>query len=77
MTLREISGDYRTSAAKLSDRLRSLRRAARASRDPEELWHLRQRIYRLTEMLTQMNELAELTEHYYERNFHRNEKYRL
>lgn len=31
----------------------------------------------LTAMLTQVNELAELTEHYYERGYYRNEKYRV
>jgi hypothetical protein len=38
---------------------------------------LQRRIARLTEMLTQTNELAAHTEHYYERNYCGNEKYRL
>jgi hypothetical protein len=35
---------------------------------------LKRRIAELTPMLTQMNELAELTEHYYERGYYRNGK---
>ena len=45
--------------------------------DPEEIWHLKRRIAELTPMLTQVNELAELTEHYYERGYYRNGKYTL
>ena len=43
--------------------------------DPEEIWHIKRRITELTPMLTQMNELAELTAHYYERGYYRSEKY--
>ena len=45
--------------------------------DPETVWKLQRRIAVLTPMLTQMNELAELTARYYERGYHRNEKYTL
>ncbi len=77
MTLREISAEYRISARLLSDRLRILRRQARASTDREEVWQLTRRIATLTQMLTQMNELAAHTEHYYERGYRGNEKYRV
>lgn len=77
MTLREMSADYRASAQTLRLHLRMLRRMARQSTDKEELWRLKQRIARYTEMLGQMNELAELTERYYERGYHRNAKYRV
>ena len=43
--------------------------------DPEEIWHIKRRIHDLTPMLTQMNELAELTAHYYDRGYYRSEKY--
>ena len=43
--------------------------------DPEELWRLRHRMAVLTPILTQLNELAELTAHYYERGYWRSEKY--
>jgi hypothetical protein len=77
MTLREISESYRQAAIPLRNRLRQLRQAVAKCDDPEELWRLKRRIAELTPMLTQMNELAELTEHYYERGFWRDEKYSL
>ena len=77
MTLRELSEDYRAAAVPLRKRLAQLRRALRTATDPEEIWHLKQRIAVLTPMLTEMNELAELTAHYYERGYYRSEKYTL
>ena len=59
----------------LRARLRLLRQTLARTEDPEEIWHLKRRIAELTPMLTQMNELAELTAHYYERGYYRNEKY--
>lgn len=38
---------------------------------------LRRRIAALTVALTQLNELTELLEHYYERGYYRSEKYRV
>ena len=75
--LAEMSHEYRESARLLQDRLRLLRQMLAKADDPEEIWHLRRRIAELTPMLTQMNELAELTEHYYERGYWRSEKYTL
>lgn len=77
MNLTELSREYEISAQLLRDRMRQLRQALRNSCDPEEIWHLRRRIADLTPMLTQMNELAELTAHYYDRGYWRNEKYTL
>ena len=77
MTLKEISEGYRQAAAPLRLRLRELRKMLAQAEDPEEIWHIKRRIAELTPMLTQVNELAELTEHYYERGYHRNEKYTL
>ncbi len=77
MTLREISQEYRVSSRLLSERLRVLRSQERRCTDKEARWHLQRRIARLTEMLTQTNELAAHTEHYYERNYCGGEKYRL
>ena len=77
MTLREISGEYRVSARLLRDRLRTLRAQRRACHDEDERFRLQRRIFALQEALGQVNELAELTEHYYERGYHRNEKYHL
>ena len=77
MTLREMSREYEQSASLLRERLRFLRQALAAEEDPEEIWHLKRRIAELTPMLTQMNELAELTAHYYERGYYRSAKYTL
>lgn len=77
MTLREMSKDYRAAAEPLRNRLAQLRRALARARDPEKIWRLKRRIALLTPMLTEMNELAELTEHYYERGYYRSEKYTL
>ena len=75
MTLAEMSAAYEYSASLLRSRLACLRRTLAASGDPEEIWHLKRRIAELTPILTQMNELAELTAHYYDRGYWRNEKY--
>ncbi|MBE6920852.1 MAG: hypothetical protein E7468_04735 [Ruminococcaceae bacterium] len=77
MTLREMSREYEASAALLRIRLRQLRQQLAAAEDAQEIWHLKRRIGELTPMLTQMNELAELTAHYYERGYWRSEKYTL
>lgn len=77
MTLREMSADYRASAQTLRLHLRMLRRQARETTNREELWRLKMHIARYTEILGQMNEMAELTERYYERGYHRNAKYRV
>lgn len=75
MTLEELSLCYEAAAVPLRTRLRELRQALQKTEDPEEVWHLKRRISELTPMLTQMNELAELTAHYYERGYWRSEKY--
>jgi uncharacterized membrane protein YccC len=75
MTMAELSRSYEESAALLRSRLRYLRQALDASQDPEEIWHIKRRITELTPILTQMNELAELTAHYYDRGYWRDEKY--
>ena len=77
MTLQELSLCYEAAAVPLRARLRELRQALAVADDPEEVWHLKRRIAELTPMLTQMNELAELTAHYYDRGYYRSEKYTL
>lgn len=77
MTLQEMSREYAASAQLLSAHLRVLRAKLRQSTDSEESWRLRQRIAVLSGVLTQTRELAQLTAHYYERGFWRNEKYTL
>jgi hypothetical protein len=77
MTLREISRGYEEAAVPLRARLRELRKLLEKAEDPEEIWHIKRRIAELTPMLTEMNELAELTARYYERGYYRSEKYTL
>lgn len=77
MTLYEMSREYKAAALPLRARLRQLRQALKQTDDPEEIWHIKRRIAELTPMLTQVNELAELTEHYYDRGYWRSEKYTL
>ena len=77
LTLEELSHCYVEAAVPLRARLRQLRQMLAEAEDPEEIWHIKRRIAELTPMLTQMNELAELTAHYYDRGYYRNEKYTL
>ncbi len=75
MTLADLSKDYEAAAVPLRARLRQLRILLAQAEDPEEIWHIKRRIAELTPMLTEMNELAELTARYYERGYYRSEKY--
>jgi hypothetical protein len=77
MTLQELSRCYEEAAAPLRARLHQLRQRLSSETDPEEIFHIKRRIAELTPMLTEMNELAELTAHYYDRGYYRNEKYTL
>ena len=77
MTLSELSRCYEEAAVPLRRRLRQLRYMLAQPDDPEEKFHIKRRIAALTPMLPQMNELAELTAHYYERGYYRSEKYTL
>lgn len=77
MTLKEMSLLYEQSAMLLRCRIHSLRLQLQTAEDPELRWQLRRRINDLKPMLTQMNDLAELTARYYERGYHHNEKYTL
>ena len=75
MTLEELSRCHEEAAVPLRSRLRELRFMLAEATDPEEIWHIKRRIAELTPMLTQMNELADLTAHYYDRGYYRSEKY--
>jgi len=77
VTLTALSESYEQSAALLRRRLSLLRSLLKQAEDPEEKWQLQRRIAQLTPILTEMNELAELTAHYYDRGYWRSEKYTL
>lgn len=67
MTLKELSAQYEAAAQPLRDRLRELRLLLKQTNDPDKKWHIERRIADLQPMLTQMNDLVWLLEHYYER----------
>lgn len=77
MTLLEISAAYAESAGKLRLRIAQLRAAERAATDPETARRLRLRVESLQPMLREMRELAILTARYYDRSYHRYDKYTL
>lgn len=74
MTLSEMSYTYREDALRFRMRITLLRERAQSA-PPEEARRLHRRITELQTLLRQSRELAELTQHYYERSFYRNEKY--
>jgi hypothetical protein len=77
MTLVELSRCYEEAAVPIRARLRQLRAELAEAEDPEQIWQLKRRIAELSPILTQMNELAELTAHYYDRGYYRSGKYTL
>lgn len=77
MTLRQISQEYRLAQAPIRERLRLLRQQEKTEKDPQKLFWICRRKQMLSTMLQELRDLAELTEHYYERGYYRNEKYRL
>ena len=77
MTLLEMSASYRSSAAAIHGRIVELRGQERAQADPEAAFRLRRRIDELTPLWREARELAALTAHYYDRSYHKHEKYTL
>lgn len=77
MTLSELSEGYAEAAVPLRKKLRTLRAALKTCDEPCRRTALRCEISFLGKLLTQCNELAELTAHYYERSYYRNENYTL
>ncbi|HJB31701.1 hypothetical protein [uncultured Oscillibacter sp.] len=75
MTLAEMSGLYTESAAAIRQRIAELRRSAREQDSEEESRALRRRIAELTPLLQETRELAALTARYYDRSYHRHERY--
>lgn len=77
MTLLEMSASYRDSAEVIHRRIAELRILERAQADPEESFRLRRRIDELTPLWREARDLAVLTAHYYDRSYHKHEKYTL
>ena len=70
-----MSGLYTESAAAIRQRIAELRRSAREQDSEEESRALRRRIAELTPLLQETRELAALTARYYDRSYHRHERY--
>lgn len=77
MTLLELSVQYADSAAAIRGRIAELRAAERAQPDDEAARLLRLRIQALLPLWREMRELAALTAHYYDRSYHKHERYTL
>ena len=75
MTLLEMSSLYTESAVALRQRIAELRQSAREQEDEAERYALRRRIAELTPLLQETRELAALTARYYDRSYHRHERY--
>lgn len=75
MSLDQLSSEYKQSALLIRNRLSELRFQLKSETDPEKIFKLKRRIAALQPMLTQMNELSELTANYYERGYYRDERY--
>lgn len=76
MTLYQMSYCYREDALRFRMRITLLREQAKSAEGEEKL-RLERRILELQTLLRQSRELSELTHHYYERGYHRDEKYTL
>lgn len=77
MTLYQMSFTYRADAAALRTRITELRAVMRHAASCEEAEHCKRRIIELEELRRQARELAEVTGRYYERSYHRDERYTL
>ena len=76
MTLYQMSYVYREDALRFRMRITVLREQPKAAEGEDKL-RLKRRILELQQLLRQSRELADLTRHYYERGYYRNEKYTL
>lgn len=77
MTLLEMSVYYADSAALIRTRIAELTAAEKAETDPIAARRLRLRAETLRPLLREMRELAVLTARYYDRSYHKHEKYTL
>ena len=71
MKLCELSVSYEACAAAVQNRILALRAMERLQRDPLEAKRLRWRIEELLPVRKEMQELANLTAHYYEKGYSR------
>ena len=77
MTLLEMSVYYADSAALIRTRIAELTAAEKAETDPIAARRLRLRAETLRPLLREMRELAVLTARYYDRSYHKHDRYTL
>ena len=77
MTLLELSVYYADSAAAIRSRILQLRAQEHITPDPEEARRLRRRAEELEPLLRETRALAVLTARYYDRSYHRDERFTL
>ena len=77
MTLAEMSAVYAESAQALRQRIVQLRLAAAEAADADAARQLRLRAAELLPLLREMRELTVLTARYYDRSYHKHERYTL
>ena len=77
MTLYQMSFVYREDAVRFQMRITALQQKAKAATTREEAQQLTQRIADLKMLARQSRELAELTQHYYERGYFCDKRYTL
>lgn len=77
MTLLEMSVQYEASATAIRTRIAELRAAERVQADANSARQLRLRIAELIPLLREARELAVLTARYYDRSYHKHERYTL
>ena len=75
MTLYQMSFVYREDAVRFRMRITALQQKAKAATTSEEAQQLARRIADLQMLARQSRELAELTQHYYERGYYCDKRY--
>lgn len=75
MKLVEMSVTYRVGAEALRQRIWELKQTRQRQSDPEEIFRLTRRIAELEPLLREARELTAVTAHYYEKGYHKDEKY--
>lgn len=77
MTLMHMAASYRQGGELIRLRIIALQDAARKTEDPEEKLRYEQRIKDLSTLYREAREVALVLERYYDRRYHRNERYTL
>lgn len=76
MTLLRMAVSYRRSGELIRLRIAALREAAKTA-DPEEKNRLEQRVRDLSALYRETREIALVLERYYDKRYHKNERYTL